>query len=760
MLKTLRRIVQEVNAAPDLRQALQIMVRRVRRTLLTDACSIYLIDGRRAEFILVATEGLNKKLVGKVRLNISKGLLGLVGRREEPINLSNARLHPAFYFYPGAGEDEYSAFLGVPIIHHRRLLGILTIQQREERRYDQAEEAFLVTISAQLAPVISGAESQGALTDLTGFSQPELSELEDANISGIPSVSGIGIGTAVVVYPPADLSAVPDRHAEDIEQEILSFEHALLATRNEITHLSLRLKDSLPEEEASIFDVYLRMLDSQSLGAEVISKIREGFWAQSALRQVIKKHVRHFESLEDEYLRERAIDFKDLGRRVLVYLQADQIDAVEYAEKTILVGEEITAADLAKVPEGCLVGMVSAGGSSSSHVAILAKALGVPTVMGATGMSISQLAGKSIIVDGYYGQVYVSPTPQLLTEFAQIVAEEQRLNAKLIELRNKPAETTDGHRVSLLVNMGLAVDASLSLSVGAEGVGLYRTEVPFMVRDCFPTEDEQYVVYRQLLQAFAPRPVIMRTLDIGGDKSLPYFPVEEENPFLGWRGIRVTLDHPEVFLVQIRAMLRASKELNNLKIMLPMVSGVGELDEALLLIQQAYRELVEEKESISYPQIGVMIEVPSAVYQAKDFAKRVDFLSVGSNDLTQYLLAVDRNNTRVASLYDPLHPALLQALNQVILAGHSENKPIGICGEMASDPITVILLLAMGFDSLSMNSKSLPKVKWVIRNFTLEHAKRLLAEVLEMDDPTLIRFHLEKSLTEAGLGNIIRAVKR
>jgi phosphotransferase system enzyme I (PtsP) len=286
-------------------------------------------------------------------------------------------------------------------------------------------------------------------------------------------------------------------------------------------------------------------------------------------------------------------------------------------------------------------------------------------------------------------------------------------------------------------------------------VGLYRTEVPFLLRERFPTEEEQRQIYRNQLEAFAPRPVTMRTLDIGGDKALPYFPIEEDNPFLGWRGIRVTLDHPEIFLAQIRAMLKANEGLGNLRIMLPMICSVPEFDEALELIHRSHRELLQEGVAGDLPPIGVMVEVPAAVYQARSLARRADFLSVGSNDLTQYLLAVDRNNARVADLYHPMHPAVLQALAMVAEAAREAGKPIGICGELAGDPEGAVLLLAMGYDMLSMNATSLPKVKKALRTVDLGEARELLHEVLLMEEAGSVRGRLERFLSEHGMEKFI-----
>jgi len=763
MLKVLKRIVQDVTAASHLTEALGILVQHISKAINVEAVSVYLIDNKHAEYVLIATEGLNKQALFQVRIGLDHGLIGLIGRREEPINLEDAPSHPDFYHHTLLGEEHLSAFLGVPIIQHRKLYGVLIVQQTEQRCFDDAEESFLITLAAQLGGIIANAEATGELAELT-LPKPagvvKKTESVHAALVGVGSVPGIGIGTAVVVYPQSDIDAVPRTTVDDIEHEVTVFYEALDSAREDMRRLSKRMKANVPEEEHALFDVYLRILDRDNLGVEVEHVIRdEKINAQAGLASVIKKHVSQFESMEDDYLRERASDFRDLGRRVLAELQWSQREEIAYPKRTILIGEEVTAAALAEVPEGQLAGVVSAKGSNNSHVAILGRALGVPTVMGVRGLKVELLSKRAVIVDGYYGHVYVSPSKAILSEFKQLEQEERALNQSLVSLRDKPAETSDCYRVSLQVNTGLAMDAGLSMSVGAEGVGLYRSEVPFMSRDRFPSEDEQTIIYRQTLKAFAPRPVTMRTLDIGGDKVLPYFPVEEENPYLGWRGIRITLDHPDVFLVQVRAMMRASEELNNLRIMLPMITNLSEVDEATYLIDQAFEELLEEGCLIEKPKIGVMIEVPAAAYLAREMAKRVDFISVGSNDLTQYLLAVDRNNARVASLYESLHPAMLRLLLRVVEGGHAAGVEVSICGEMASDPLSIILLIAMGFDTLSMNSASLPRVKWIIRNFSIATARKVLAEVLEFEHPAEIRMHLQKALEEEGLGGLIRAGK-
>lgn len=750
MLAALRKVVQEVNAAASLEQALWLIVQRVRSEMSTQVCSIYLLDTSSQRYILMATEGLNRDSVGRVSLALDEGLVGLVAKREEPINLDDAESHPHYRYFPETGEERFRSFLGTPIIHLGKVLGVLVVQQAEERRFDESEESFLITLSAQLAAVIAHAEATGSLNqvNLHGYRPPE------AAFRGVCGAQGVALGEVVVVYPAADLHGIPLTKTDDIEAELGIFNTAICRVRRDLQQMSEMLQYRLREEELALFDVYLGMLTDSALGGEIASRIiHESLQARSALARVIIEHVQTFESMEDAYLRERAADVRDLGLRVLAALdqQHQRAKRIDYPQYTILVGEELSASTLAEVPEDRLVGLVSVRGSSSSHVAILARAMGIPTVMGVADLPYQKLEGRRIVLDAYRGKVYTNPSRELESQFEEIWREEQQLSRDYHVLTPLPSETQDGHRVPLWVNTGLMTDVIRSLDRGAEGVGLYRTEISFLLRDRFPSEEEQRNSYREQLSAFAPNPVTMRTLDIGGDKSLPYFPIREENPFLGWRGIRVSLDHPEIFLVQVRAMLKASEDLNNLRIMLPMISGTPELEQALKLVHRAWRELLEEGYNIQLPQLGAMIEVPAAVYQTRELARRVDFLSVGTNDLTQYLLAVDRNNPRVAGLYNSFHPAVLHALTRIVQDVHAEGKTVSVCGEMAGDPSAAVLLMAMGYDMLSMNANSLPKVKSVIRSIVLKDAHKLLAEVMSMTDVDVISRHVRDVLTGLGV---------
>ena len=456
--------------------------------------------------------------------------------------------------------------------------------------------------------------------------------------------------------------------------------------------------------------------------------------------------------MEDPYLSTRAEDIRVIGDHVLIRLQAEVNASRQYPERCILVGDTVSITDIAAVPVERLAGIVCRRGSALSHTAVLARALGIPAVVSLADLPLRRLDGVEVVVDGDHGRLYLRPARTVLAAFQQRVCAAAALSAQLSTLRDLPAETPDGVRVSLYANIGLITDLAPALNSGAAGVGLYRTEFLFLMRNAFPVEDEQYVLYRQMLEFFAPQPVTLRTLDVGGDKILPYFPVQEDNPFLGCRGIRFTLDHPEIFLTQLRAMLRANAGLNNLHVLFPMISRVSEVDEALGLLARAYRELVEDGQVVAKPRVGVMIEVPSAVYLVAALAKRVDFIAVGTNDLTQYLLAVDRNNAEVASLYDSLHPAILSAVRQVIDGAHQQGKPVSVCGEMASDLAGALLLLGMGIDALSVYPASLPRVKWALRRFTQLQARTLLEEALGMEDEGAVHDLLNGALEAAGLG--------
>lgn len=754
MLDHLRRIVHEVNEAPDLEQALVTIVTRVKHTIGADVCSVYLTDFESREHVLQATDGLRAEAVGRVRLPLNRGLIGLVSERAEPVNLDDASEHPRYLFIHDTGEERFRGFLGVPIIQNRRVLGVLVLRQRARRRFEDDEVTLVMTLASQLAGAITHARASGELRRLQ-----EPGGLPDHYLQGLGAAAGIAIGRAVVVYPPADLDAVPDRPVADVAVEEESFRDAVDDVVEELEHFARRTEAHLRAEDRALFDAWMLMLESDTLIDGTVERIRAGNWAAGALRETIAEHARVFDGMDDPYLRERGSDVRDLGRRILMHLQNLEVRPVDYPASTILVGEDLSAMQIASVPRERLAGIVSTTGSGSSHVAILARGLGVPAAMGVKDLPVSRIEGLDLVVDGYRGRVHVAPSAAVREEHRRLIEDDLALTSELENLRHLPAETPDGYNLPLYLNTGLV---SESRPLGIEesaGVGLFRTELPFLVRDRFPGETVQMSSYRQVLETFAPRPVTIRTLDVGGDKPLPYFPVVESNPFLGWRGIRITLDHPDIFLTQVRAMLRAAIGLDNLQLLLPMVSTVAEVDEAMRLIRRARDELIDEGHAVQMPPVGAMVEVPAAVYQAEALAKRVQFLSVGTNDLTQYLLAVDRNNAHVAGLYDELHPAVLRALMQVLEGARAYGREVSICGEMAGDPMAVVLLLGMGVHSLSMGASSLLRVKWVIRSMSRSRARELLGDALNCEDAACVRRLLLGALEEVGLGGLVRPGK-
>ncbi|MBR9883805.1 MAG: phosphoenolpyruvate--protein phosphotransferase [Oceanospirillales bacterium] len=736
-------IVQSLGAAPDLDSALQGIVQDVRNVFQVDICLLYLSDPARPELQrLMASDGLETHAGPHPFANT---LANLVAERSEPVNLCDSQASPAHQ------DANCQGYLGVPIMHQSVLLGVLVVQQKARYRFSESELASLATLAAQIAGGIQLAKARSRIN--TGGS----GDLSAAPFfEGVMGAQGIAFGTGHVVFARAELARIPDREVTDIDAEIALFQAAVSHVAGELDRIAEEQGGGLTAEDRTLFRAYAMIARSDELVTSTLAGIRQGNWAAGALRNSIQEHARYFEAMEDPYLRERADDIRDIGRALLNELQTLEPVEERYPARAILVGEDLSPLDLAAVKGAHLVAVISGHGSRLSHLAILARSMGIPAVMGLVDtLPLNSLHGKSLIVDGYEGRLYIEPDANLKREYRNIAARERRLSKKLRHLRDQTAQTPDGFRIPLYTNAGLLSDLNPSLAAGSEGIGLYRTEYPFMVRDSFPTEEEQYTLYRKILQTFHPRPVTLRTLDIGGDKPLTYFPIQETNPFLGWRGIRISLDHPEMFLTQIRAMLRASSGLDNLSLLLPMISRVEDLDEALILIQRARQELEQEGHSVTQPLLGAMIEVPSAVFQVEALARRVDFLSVGTNDLTQYLLAVDRNNERVARWFDALHPAVIQALLRIIRAGKRCGIPVSVCGEAAGDPAVALLLIGMGVSSLSLSAGDLPRIKWAIHSFSRKRARALLRQSLKLEQASAIRALLTQALVDAGLKGLV-----
>jgi phosphotransferase system, enzyme I, PtsP len=756
MIHRLQRMIQAVDRAPDIERALDIISMGLIEDLNADACSILLTSDDEPEvLVLKACEGLNPGIIGQVKRRFGQGIIGTIASRAEPVNLLRADEHKDFILIPGSGEAAFPIFLGVPVVAHRNVLGVIVIQRRS-LPFNEDDEAFLTTLASQLATSIEHAESHGRFK-LIG--QPRQESITHV-VKGVAGAPGMAIGEALVLNRGVNLESVPDKKTDNPSDEKAGFLEAVKNVQGDLHDQAEHLRLVLSEEECAMFIAYAQMLNSGSLIDDTIKRIDEGSWAPASWRDTIADHAQVFENMDDEYLAERASDIRDLGRRVLRKVMLEKSPYIDFPEKTVLVGDEISATDLADVPSDCLCAIVSAHGSGSSHVSILAHALGIPAVMGISNLPVTQIDGLQIVVDGYAGTAYIDPNDSVLAEYQKYLEEEEVIEEDLLNLKQVPAITTDNHQINLFVNSGLMADHTPSLRSGAEGVGLYRTEIPFQIRDRFPGEEEQFLIYQNVLKTFGEMPVILRTLDVGGDKPLSYFPIKEDNPFLGWRGIRITLDHPEIFLTQVRAMMRANIGNGNLHILLPMISGALEIEESMLLINQVRDEVSEEAgHEIRMPKIGAMIEVPSAVYQIEDICSRVDFISIGTNDLTQYLLAVDRNNENVAGLYSSLHPAVLKAIQYIVEGARHSNTPVSVCGEMAGDPLGVMALLGIGIDSLSMSVGSLLRAKKIILSFAIEELEVLFNQAKSLSHPGEVIALYQDRLNQAGLGGLIRAGK-
>lgn len=742
MLTRLREIVEKVAAAPRLSDSLDILVNETCQAMNTEVCSVYLADNDRRCYYLMATRGLNKPRGRTITLAFDQGIVGLVGRLAEPINLADAHTHPSFKYIPAVKEERFRSFLGVPIIHRRQLLGVLVVQQREHRQFDESEESFMAT---QMAGILS----QSQLNAL-------FSQYRQTRIRTLAAAPGVAIAQGWVDSSQPSLDQVYQASSLDsgYERERLTLNESVA----EFRRLSKRFTASAQKDSAAVFDLYSHLLNDARLKRDLFAEIDGGAVAEWAVKLVIERFAEQFALLSDSYLRERAGDLRALGQRLLFHLDDSARNVVQWPSRFVLVADELSAALLAEVPQDKLVGVVVRDGAANSHAAILVRAMGIPTVMGADIQPLL-LNQRLLIVDGYRGELLVDPEPVLVLvqEYQRLVSEERELTRLAEDDVEQPAALKSGERIQVMLNAGLSAEHEQRLDNRVDGIGLYRTEIPFMLQNGFPSEEEQVAQYQGMLQLFPGKSVTLRTLDVGADKQLPYMPISEENPCLGWRGIRITLDQPEIFLIQVRAMLRANAATGNLSILLPMITSVDEIDETRRLIDRAGREVEDVLGyALPKPRIGIMVEVPAMVFMLPALVNRVDFLSVGTNDLTQYLLAVDRNNTRVAAMYDSLHPAMLQVLQKIISESARLGLACSLCGEMAGDPMGALLLAGMGYRTLSMNGRSVARIKYLLRNVALNEAQGLAERVIGAQNSIEVRHQVAAFMERRGLGGLIR----
>ncbi|MCB1679971.1 MAG: phosphoenolpyruvate--protein phosphotransferase [Halioglobus sp.] len=738
VLHDLARIVQTVAQADQPIDQVNLIVQSISATMAVDVCSLYLVNAEQ-EMELLASQGLAAGAVRRVRLPRGEGLVGLVASTRHPVNIADAALHPAHYYVPETEEERFRSFCGLPLVHGGTVIGVLVVQCCEPRLLTTQEQGFLVTLAAHLALLLVNSPLVAAAPE--GMSN---------RVTGVKGAPGIGIGHIRLCHQ-GELYAVADVPCGDIPGALTDWHLLLQTVKADLEREKADLGSELAGSVGGIYTAYQMLLEDPAFVRYVETGITQGNWLPGALRKATQHFADVFLAMDDPYLRARHEDIHHLGNKLYNAWRGAKPTVLADDTPVVLVGPQVNVSEISAVPAGQLVGIVCFAGSSLSHTAVLANALGVPAVMG-TGTIRKLQDGAQIIVDGNHGQVLLQPGPTVVAEYQRLVDERRSRTRRLEGIRDLPAATTDGAAVTLYANTGLLADISPGLHNGAQGIGLYRTEIPFMVYDSFPSEEDQMYVYQQVLEAYRGRPVCMRTLDIGGDKPLPYFPVEnEENPALGWRGIRFTLDNSALLMTQVRAMIRAAGDTDQLRILLPMISCTGELDDFRELLSDALQQLQGEGYAVRRPELGVMVEVPAAISQIPFWGEKVDFLSIGSNDLSQYLLALDRNNPRVAARYDHVHPAVLLEIKRILALASQQGIPVSLCGEMASDPVAVVLLLGLGLRTLSTSATKIPQIKWLIRSIALAQAQRLTDQALGCTYPAAIRDLIRAELEQAGL---------
>ncbi len=775
-LSLLDEIVALVGSTVDVRDAAQGIVDTISARLGMEVCSIYVFEKDAGRLRLWATAGLDPGSVGKVTMSIGEGLTGMAVEKLEPVMAIDALVHPRYKYFPETGEERYHSFLGVPVLERGEPVGVLVVQTSRRRRFTPKEIRLLRTVSVAVAGILSRVRLEETLErkeaerrDFERRMDAAMLRLQDyetraavapatpaglrpLRLAGQAAAPGYAIGRAHVLESMLSATKFPRERQHPLKRELQRFETALQESIAEIDRIREHVFRSVPEIDVAVFDAQKLMLADSAFSARVEAAIRGGLSAEAGVQEAVEGLVRHFAEIDDEYLRERSADVEDIGRRVLRHLLGLEERRPKFGQGVILVAKEIALSELTIMEQGGLKGLVLGSGGVTSHAAILARSLEIPTVVGLEHAAEVIREGDLLIVDGNAGLVFVNPKPEVIGEYERLIQEYQAFNRDLETLRDLPAETPDGHRVRLWANIGLLSDLFWVRAHGAEGVGLYRTEVAFMSHRDFLEEEEQFELYRRVVEGMEGKPVTIRTLDLGADKYPRYLHApQEENPFLGWRSIRISLEMPELFKQQLRAIWRASAH-GPVRVMFPMISSLEEIVLAKELLAEAREEVRKAGHGFD-PQmpVGIMIEVPSAVYLAPALVHEVDFVSIGTNDLIQYLLAVDRNNRKVATLYEPLHPAVLQAIANVVHAAKAAGRPVSLCGEMAAEPLCAVLLMGLGIEDLSMSAFFIPIVKRLIRAVSFERAQSMAEEALRLATVKDVKGFVFESMRELGL---------
>ena len=718
-----------ITDASDLDAMLQKIVDTAARHMEADVCSVYLFDEARQELVLRATHGLLPSSVGNVRMRPGEGLTGLAFSERRPICEDDAPSHPNYRYFPGIGEENYRSFVAVPILRGRRPVGAMTLQSKNPGHFSPEDVQVFRAITMQLATTIELARQLLALENPSASIAQALALPELRFVRGQIGSEGCAIGEAVLIRQPslAELRALMG----SATLALPDFRRAVADTEKQLEHLEALAGERLSDVTAVIFSAQLMMLRDQSWLGAMEDQIGAGTGPAEAVYRVILNYVEIFDRMDNAYMREKRYDVMDVGRRLLANLSGHRT-VESRLEGRVAIAAELLPSDILKLGLEKVSGIVLLSGGVTSHVAVLARSLDLPLLFVDEPRLLDIPDGTRVVLDARQGNLYVAPGEEVEQRFHE--QEDTRRSAvQSAEGMREETHTADGTRVYLLANINLLADVEVARSYKAEGIGLYRTEFPFMIRNDLPSEEEQLRIYRRLVEGMPGREVTFRTLDVGGDKVLSYFDYSAEaNPFLGLRSIRFSLRHRDVFLQQVRAILRAAHDIK-VRIMFPMISSPDELDAAAAAVDECRASLRREGiPACEHVQLGMMLEVPSVLELMDELARRADFFSIGTNDFVQYMLAVDRTNVNVADLYIPHHPAVLRGLHRAITGALRHDRDVSVCGDMAHDPRFVRFLLGIGVRKFSMSARYLPRVQEAIFATRLDEAQafaqRLLAE--------------------------------
>jgi phosphotransferase system, enzyme I, PtsP len=737
LLRKLREIMGTDDGAQE---RLNRLVAMVASTMVADVCSIYLTRGAVHE--LFATQGLKPDSVHRTRLKVGEGLVGLVAETANPLNIADAQHHERFAYRPETGEEPFNAFLGVPIIRSERVFGVLVVQNRTQRIYGDDEVEALQTIAMVLAEMVAS----GAFGDLSGLADVEARASRPELIAGRAFSDGIAIGTVVLHEPHAPLGRVI---ADDPIKEEARLEGALTQVRGALQEMLDGDPGRISGVSREVLETFSMLAADPSWELKLKHGVRAGLSADAAVERVRGEHRAKFKAATDPYLKERLHDLEDLDNRLLRALAGVDAAVRKMPDNAILVARELGPAELLDYGER-LKGVALEEGANTAHAAIVARALGIPMV-GSLGGLLSRVEdGDPLVIDGERGEVRLRPEGQIIAAYEERVTLRSARAAEFARLKDIPPVTQDGERMTLLLNAGLALDVHHLDEAGAEGIGLFRTEFQFMVSETLPRLESQTLLYRDVLEAAGSRPVTFRTLDLGGDKVLPYVAAErEENPALGWRAVRIGLDRPALLRYQLRALISAASG-RRLRVMFPLVTVVSEFDAARARVD---RELAWCREHgrtpPSFVEIGVMVEAPALAWSIADLKGRADFISIGTNDLMQYFFAADRGNPRVSERYDILSAPALRFLKRIREDADAAGLQVSICGEAAGRPLEAIAFTALGFRRLSMPASGIGPVKRLILSLDAREAATAVARMMRYDMPT-IRAELTEFAAGAG----------